>query len=328
MLAEFLYEWNPFNIYGTKVEYEDLIHRPLLSCETLMQDRLGHCRRLKVPADQANLLEKIMYWFQVHLNEKGHLEAIDKLISLFYQELLLNPPEKTEELQKLNSQINQLRQLKNDYFFVYLKKGDPTFIDLRLSEIEQHAYSIFSYYYKQLVDAQEEERKLVFQLFEKKAEKSLKYLREEYKAGLTKARLLMIMPENILFSLVEERIHSLDQRLLFIQNFYTQMSELEKHFEGTFTIPNLSDWINHLRSQLQIEKNKIAAELEIVIKSLILHSHLVPCDERVKQFLKLMEVDPDIWNKRSSSLFKEVLEDEINRMKSLFEKKHRSTFEG
>src|ERR1700730_8219171 len=112
MLTEFIYQWNPFNICGREVGVDDLICNPLQISETLMQDSQGRCRRIHVPSPHSSLWEKTVYWLQIHLNEKGHLDAIDKIISLFYQKLLQFPPQKTEGIQEFNLQIDQLRSLK------------------------------------------------------------------------------------------------------------------------------------------------------------------------------------------------------------------------
>lgn len=319
MLAKFFYQWNPLNLCGVKVGLEDLIYQPLLSNETLMQDSCGHCRRIKVPSTEASLLERVIFWLQVHINEKDHLETIDKLISLFYEKLLLHPPEETEELQRLNSEIENLRSLKNDYNFVYLKKGDPAFIELRLSEIEQHAYSIFSYFYKQHVTIEEDERKRAFLSFQEKADKIFQILKDEYYLGLVKARFIMIAPLDILRYLLPERIQSLDVRFQTIQELCEQIKSMEARYNGTFTIPHLNECVNQMRFCIDKELHKIELELQVLIRCLQIRYHLMPCHP-IKKILDCMEIHLKGREERqsmTSALFQEALAIEIHRIKSI-----------
>lgn len=323
MLTEFIYQWNPFNICGIKVGIEDLISNPLLPHETLMQDGYGNFRRIQVPYFHSPLWEKVVFWFQTHLNQKGHLEAIDKLITLFYQKLLQHPPQKTENLQDFNLKISQLRSLKNDYGFIYLKTGDSSFVDIRLKEIEQHAYSIFSYYYKQQILEQEEIRKKDFVLFEEQMELKFDYLAVEYFIGLIKARLLIFIPSEVLQSLFEQHVESLDNRLELIQNLYEEVNKIEKVHQGKFTIPLMNDHFHQIRMKLCNEVSKIRVEVEILIRHLILHYRLAPLKREAKMLLDLMQVDPEAYRKSQSCpfLFHEALENEIKRIRRIFKKK-------
>ena len=110
-----------------------------------------------------------------------------------------------------------MRCLKNDYGFRQNKEGDSSFIDSRLKEIEQRAYSIFSYYYKQQVLEQEEMRKRAFFLSKEQIEQKLHNLSLEYLYGLLAARLLAITPSEIVREFFEERALSLDKRLEILQ---------------------------------------------------------------------------------------------------------------
>ncbi|CAF23336.1 hypothetical protein [Candidatus Protochlamydia amoebophila] len=83
MIKNVLSRWNPLNIFGTEVEYQDLLHQPLESDETLIQDSRGCIHRLKVSSKHSTFWETVLYWIQIHLNKKGHLDAIDKLLSSF-----------------------------------------------------------------------------------------------------------------------------------------------------------------------------------------------------------------------------------------------------
>lgn len=319
MFTKFLYEWNPFNICGSEVGIEDLLSKPLQSSETLRQDTLGHCRRIQVPSHRADIWERVVFWLQTHLNEKGHLEAIDHLISLFYQKLLRDPPQKTEKLQEFNYQINQLGSLKNDYGFT-LVKTDSSFIDSRLKEIKQHAYSIFAYYYKLEVIEQEETKRKDFCLFQEHVHLIFQQLEDEYLSGLNKAHFVMLAPLDLLRQLIEERIQSIHDRLQAIQELHQEINKIEKMHEGQFTVPFINEYLDHIRIKLSNEVYKVKVEGELVIRNLILNYHLTSFKEEVKLLLDSLQVDPETHRqgKRCACLFKEALDIEIEQIRKLF----------
>lgn len=323
MLTEFIYQWNPFNVCGIEIGVDDLICNPLQPSETLMQDSYGRCRRIRVPTHHSSLWEKAVYWLQVHLNEKGHLDAIDKIISLFYQKLLQSPPQKTEGMQEFNLQIDQLRFLKNDYAFTHFKEQDSSFIDSRLKEIEQHVYSIFSYYHKQQVHEQEELRRKNFNIFQEQLNQKLHELSIEYLSGLLAARLLAIAPSDMVKKLFEERVQSLDFRLQIVQSLHDQINEMEKEHEGKFTIPNLGEVLSRIRAKLTHEVRNINVEAEILIGNLIMNYRLAFSKQEVKKILDSIEVDPEEFRegKMCAFLFEETLNSEIQRIQSIFGKK-------
>lgn len=296
MLAKLIYQfyqWNPFNLYGIEVEVEDLINCPLCSTETLRQDKYGSCRRIKAPSLDSSLWERWIFWLQVHLNEKGHLEAIDKLISLFYEKLLQNPPQLTQRFQEFKYQLNQLRCLKNDYGFVSLHQGDPSWVEYRLSEIEKSAYSIFEYYHKKQVSEQEEDRKKTFEFFQQHMDRKLEELAVEYLLGLEKVRLFTVAPYDVLPALFEERIKSLQERLKEIEALKDQIDEMERMHEGKFTIPFIKDYLKRMRLKLYHEIQKIGFETKLLIMNLIINYQITPFKDRVKVFLDIFQIDPE-----------------------------------
>lgn len=323
MLTEFIYQWNPFNVYGSRVEVEDLICNPLQTSETLMQDGNGHCRRIKVPPLNSSLWDKFIFWVQTHLNQKGHLDAIDNLISLFNQRLLQHPPQKTEKLQEIDLQISKLKLLKNDYCFTQLHVGDDSFIDLRLDEIEKHAYAVFTCYHIQQVLEEEKSRKQAFIIFQEQVEQQLQVLALEYCSGLIKARLLMMIPATILREFFEERVISLNDRLQIITELHQQINEMEKIHKGKFTISYFNSYLDRIRVRLSNEVCKINIEIEILIRNLILNYRLSPVKEAVKGILDSIEVNPEELRsgRGCAYMFQETLESEINRIKSIFNEK-------
>jgi hypothetical protein len=256
---------------------------------------------------------------QTHLNQKGHLEAIENLIALFHQKLLQNPPQKTENLQECHSQIHRLRSLKNDYFFAQ-QKGDSSFIDSRLKEIEQQAYSIFTYYHKQQAQEQEELRKQAFIQFEEHVEEMLEQLAEEYASGLLKGRLLIIAPPDMLSSLFEERVTSLDRRIEKIDILHQQLLEMEMFHKGKFTIPFIEDKLNSIKRRLCHEIHKLKIEAELIITHLIWNYRLTLSKEESQVLLDNFQANPAMPLEDFSSislLFKETLETEIQRIKEV-----------
>jgi hypothetical protein len=324
MLTEFIYQWNPLNIYGVEVGVEDLIRHPLQPNETLMQDGHGHCRRIYVPPQNSPLFERVIFWLQTHLNKKGHLAAIENLIALFYQHLLQNPPQKTENLQEFHLHVRQISSLKNDYFFVHDPQGDPSFIDSRLKEMEQHAYSIFTFYHKQQALEQEELRKQAFIQFQEQVEEKLEELAEEYRFGLMRGRLLIIAPSDILRALFEERVESLDRRIEAIEALHQQLLEMETLLKGKFTIPLLEETLIDIKRRLCQEVYKVQVEAELMIRHLILNYRLTLSKEESKILLDSIQVDPEKNRGEFPScpalLFEESLESEIEKMKKIFQK--------
>ncbi len=322
MLTKLIRHWNPFNLYGIEVDIEDLICNPLKSNETLRQDYRGHCKRIQAPSIHSSNWEKFVFWLQIHLNEKGHLEAIDKMISLFHEKLLKDPPQVIEQLQKFNFQADKLRSLKNDYGFVYLKQGDAYFIELRLNEIKQHAYSIFADHHGKQAHAEEEARRLAFLMFVTQMEQKLEELDISYSEGLRKARLMLIASSHYLQMLFEERVQSLQNRFKIIQELESQINEVEMKYKGKFTIPSADEYFYRLRARVCHEVRKIGIEAESVIENLIINYRIGPFKEEIKLLLFSVEIDPDTIQEVDRDLnktpFCEELQDEIHRIQTHF----------
>lgn len=316
MLTEFVCKWNPLNLYGIEIDLEDLICSPLQSNETLREDCCGNYRRIKVPSSSSSFWEKCVFWLQTHLNKKGHVEAINKLISLFDEKLLQNPPQIAEKLQQFNWQIDQLRSLKNDYGFTSLKQGTSSFIESRLLAIEQHAYSIFAYYHQKQVIEEENVRKKAFLLFQEEIDQKLEELALRYFVGLQKARLLILSSSDALQVLFEERVQSLQNRLKIVQDLQQQIDEMEKVHQGKFTIPCIKDYFYTIRKRVCHEVRKIGIEAENVIRNLLVNYRIAPFREEVKLLLYSMRIDPDKIRLEDINTmpFSEELNDEILRI--------------
>lgn len=293
MLPEFFYRWNPFNLYGVEVQIEDLICDPLGSNETLMQDGCGFYRRIKAPSFRSTLLEKILFWLQTHLNEKGHLEAIDQLISLFHEQLLVDPPRFPKKLEEFKRKLDKLRSLKNDYAFVHLKKGDPSIIELRLWEMEQYAYSILIHHMNQEAFEQEKIRKKTFNVFRAQIEGKLDELTFLHLIGLQKARFVMVASSNVLRLLFEEHVLNLATRLSTISELQGKVDVIEKEHEGKFTIPSIHDYFRRWRKRLNLEIRRLKVEANILIGNLIINYKITPVNEEAKLILLSLNITPE-----------------------------------
>jgi hypothetical protein len=320
MLTELFYQWNPFNLCGTEVKVDDLICNPLRSTETLRQDCYGRCKRIQTPSVHSSFWERFVFWLQTYLNEKGHLEAIDKMISLFQEKLLENPPKVIEKLQEFNLQADQLFALKNDYGFTYLKQGNSAFIESRLDEIKRQAYLIFSQYHEQQVLSEEEARKKAFILFQEEIEQKLRELDSDYLSGLYQSCFLLIAFSDRLQCLFEERIVSLQSRFKMIQELQQKIDEMEALLQGKFTISCIKDYFQCLRVKLCNEVRKIGVETENVLGNLLINYRITPFKEEVKVLLYSVEIDPDEMPISQISMFpcRDELNGEIARIQGIF----------
>ncbi len=323
MVGKFLQNWIPFNFFGKQVQLEDLIKNPLQPNETLRQcSLLGYCRRIQVPSQESNLWDKIVFWIQIHFNEKGHLEAIDKLISFFQESLFQNPPQATETLEAFNSQAEKLLALKNDYGFISLKLGDPQDVELRLQEIQKQAYCIFEAYLQKEALEKEEKRKQAFIAFRNHVDLQLFNLSQEYLRSLKKIRLFIMVPSENIQSLFEERVQSICYRLDLIKSLNQQIDEIEQEHQGKFTIPFINEYLNSLRINLCCEVHKISIEVEILIENLIINYQITHTHQQVDLILKFIQVNPDDVHPTQDALdylsCSKNLNEEIARIQSFF----------
>ena len=229
----------------------------------------------------------------------------------------------TENLLEIRDQIDQLRLLKNDYGFSHLKAPNSSFIDIRLKEIEQHAYSIFTYYYKMEVIEKEEEGKRKFYLFQEEVYVKCQQLALEHAVRMIQIRFLTMVPVEILKVLLRETIKSINDRLYSIQVLHQNIDEMEKMYEGKFTIPFIHSYSDRIRTLLSNEVRKVKIEAELIISNLILNYQLTPFKSEVKELLDSLHINPEEERsgERSAWVFKETLEIEIERIKLLFKNK-------
>ncbi|KIC72883.1 hypothetical protein [Candidatus Protochlamydia amoebophila] len=87
MIKNVLSRWNPLNIFGTEVEYQDLLHQPLESDETLMQDSRGCIHRLKVSSTHSTFGRQFFIGFKFTLIKK----VIWMQLINYYLLLILKP---------------------------------------------------------------------------------------------------------------------------------------------------------------------------------------------------------------------------------------------
>lgn len=292
MVSDFFSEWNPFNIFGDEVRIEDLISAPLQQNETLVQSNCGRCRRIKAPYQDSTRWDKFIYWVRTHLNQRGHLEAIDKLLALFQEMVLQDPPLAIEHLEKFDRHVEVLASLKNDYAFVYLQQGDPSRIDHKLHAVQKMAYLIFEYCYRQQALEDEKKRKIAFLNFREIIERTIDDLARQFLVGLKYDRCLMVVSPEWLHDLFEERVLSMHVRLKVIQWLNNEINAMEKTHHGKFTIPRINDYLSALRRRLLCEFKKVVIEAEIMIENVMINFRIFPNNDAARAILQAIGISP------------------------------------
>jgi hypothetical protein len=273
-LIDFLSKWNPFNIYGTEVEIDDLIQRPLELNETLMQDCRGQFHRIQAPAASSSWKNHLLFWLQTHLNSKGHLDAIDSVICQYQTHLIKNPPFHIQSLNLIQEQTDHLLALKNDYYFSHLNQGNSAFVDSKLLDIQKQAYSIFASNHRQQAIVQEEIRRKAFFEFCDEIKKEVEELHVSHLKSLST------------HNLSEAAIQLIDQRVNHIECLYHKIELLEKQHQGKFTIPSLRHYIKIFYLQLKLELNKLEKEIHLLDqKSVVLSQELYDKVNQLKHLL-------------------------------------------
>ncbi|WP_068468386.1 hypothetical protein [Candidatus Protochlamydia phocaeensis] len=285
MFNEALSRWNPFNVFGSEIEIEDIIRHPLQHNETLMQDSRGRFHRITAPASQASFWDKLIFWIQTHLNQKGHLDAIDNIILSFQERVLQQPILAAEELKAIKAKMESLKSLKNDYCFTHLHLGDPLSIDLRLKAIEDQAYSIFEKSIQQMAKEQEDVRRKQFVIFTQAMQIALARLNKEYLISLKQLRFLVVSFPPQLTILFQDRIENIRSRLFLIQQLNDQIVIMKKDHQGKFTISGVDAYLEQIRSQLRLEIEKIKVEIDVLIENLKINHHINPLKEQIAEFL-------------------------------------------
>lgn len=288
-----LFSWlDPFFLFGYKEELENLVKTPLQLDETLRLDKNGSFHRLKVPTNQANLWNKLIFWTHIHFNKKSHLTAIDQLIFLFEQRILALPCLVHTEFQKVSEQIECLKSLKNDYGFSVLGEGDPVEIDQKLQRIEKHANLLLEKYMKQTALEEEEKKRKIFLHFFKEAQAILTLLSQESWFGLQEARrLLVAFSEDIPF-LFAARLHNIQTRLLLTQDLNEEIDAIDSDFQYKNVIPDINIYVNGLRHKLNREVNNLEEEIEVLIENLRGYYYYHPYDQTLHEYFLLIGINP------------------------------------
>jgi hypothetical protein len=307
MFIAFLSKWNPFNIYGKETHCEDLIHNPLQSDETLMQDSSGCYHRIRAPLLIARKWNRLKFWCQRRLNKKGHVETIHAIISLFWQKVLNQPLDDVSQLNDLKFQLTQLSSLKNDYCFNYLKKGDPRDIEMLLADIEKQAYRIFEFNYQQKSIAEEKKRRQTFLLFQEQIEQQLVELHRDYLEGLTGARLLIITPFTALEKFLSNRLYQIQQKIDRIEKLYLHIEFIHVEHQGKFTIPYIREYLTTLKEKLCCEIKKIHLELNFIIENLTLNYCIFPLEKKIVQLMAALDTEINLsFYQKQEEIFLEL----------------------
>ena len=291
MFGRFLSKLNLCSFSGSETKLNDLIQHPLQPNETLMQDSQGCYHRIKAPTKHSNFLEKCFFWFQIHLNRKGHLVAIDNMIDSFQQEILNTPIKTSEDMQKIKVETDHLRALKNDYRFNTSSK-DPVEIEKRLKLIEKEAYKLFSSHTKEMAQELEDRKVKFFEEFKTAAQTSFKYLKNENHQSMLKMQFLMTYSSAQLNTLFDERVTSIRFRIHLIQGLNYRIVLIRKDHLGQFTIPSLSDCLNALSETLKKELELILFECNVLTENLMINYCINPAKEEIEQLFSLIKINP------------------------------------
>lgn len=292
-MAKHLFSWlDPLILLGFEAEIENLIDIPLQFDETLRLDKAGSFHRLKIPAKQSTIWVKIIFWTHLYFHKRGHLIAINQLISLFEQRLLSMQLLAQRDYQKISKQIDSLKSLKNDYGYTVLKQGDPVDVDIRLEKIKKHAYILFEKHVKQMAFEQEEKRREEFLLFLNRAHSFLTLLAQESCFGFQEARRLLTAYEDDLPYLFSERLHSIQTRLLLSRDLSNEIDEMETYHRGKFSILDIHFHLNELRIKLDREVNNLEAEIENLITNLKCFFYYHQSNQVLQEYFLLIGVNP------------------------------------
>ena len=289
MLTEFFSQLNPFNLYGCEVTLEDILCQPLQPGETLVQDCFGRCRRIKASVPGATLKERVRFWVQTHVNDKGHLDAIHHLISTFYRQLQKDPPRDLDKLQKVHEEINQLRSLKNDEGFVSLNLGDPEEIEHQLCLMEREAYRQFAEFLHARAREEEGRRKHSFCQFQTEMESKLHALSRDFNFSTFRARLIQMAPGPLLRKLVWEWLLHMQERITLIEELYEGIDKIEHDHRGKFTIPEIQDQLRTWKQQLRREQLKLWIEKEMLYENLLIN-YRVTSNNEIEEFIDLIKL--------------------------------------
>jgi hypothetical protein len=313
MLANFFSYWNPLNIYGDRIGVEDLIIHPLESDETLMEDSTGCCHRIRTPSNQSNIWKKIIYWFQIHLNENDFPIASDHLIMELHRILLDDPPTLTQRLAEFYTKIEKLESLKKSDESDQLEE-EIAQIDAKLLSLRRIAYLIFAYSHHEHVKEKELSRKERFFLFKEIVSQNLSLISQEYIRCAILDRLLIIVTEDKLKSLFSERCASIKHRLDILQDTNAQINEIEDLHLGKFTIPHIKRIIRRLRSRVQYELRKLVVEAGMMVDQLIINFQIYPKNHAVATLLEYLIANPHRNEKKKRVKEIELFDDESKQL--------------
>jgi hypothetical protein len=282
MIKNILLQWNPFNIFGTRIEYQDLIHHPLQIDETLRQDSRGCVRRLKVPSQKSSYWEMILYWIQTHLNQRGHLDAIDKLLSSFDAQTVQCSFLASKEFKEIKSNLETLKSLRNGYHFqlAEIKK-----IDRRLAEIETKASAIFEYSMQKMAKEQEEEREKFFLFLKEEVKLIHAECKEQHQNNLQKIKLLLLASPQHLTKFFQEWVVHMRSRTRKIRMLIEKINLLEINHQGKFTIPLFERHIEEMRKKLKESLELMESETKILIDDLEINYQVNSFKELIKDLL-------------------------------------------
>lgn len=306
---------------GFPEDFEEILERPLQKNETLRMNKNGQFHRLKIPTERSPFIYRVVFWIELIINPKNHLEAINSLINQ-YELLLFNYPNlSNEDFARVEREIDCLRSLKNDYALQCLNRGDPELIEQRIINIERKAEELLKKHQAEKRDVYTIAKEKVFLSFFKESRAIIHLLLLEGRFGHHETAKLFNCVQDDLPYLFHERVNHLQARLMLARQLEEDIRQIEKYvlpLLDASAFDENEEMIDHLpclESKLDSEVNEMEVELEtllLILKDYLnehpLQTGLYPYDERL---------DPIDYKRESPVMEKiEVLEKSLELLRA------------
>jgi hypothetical protein len=281
-----VFKWfDPFSLFGQKVEFDLLIRKPLKNDETLRLDDDGCFYLFKVPKSQAAIWDRFIFKVHLYFNKSSHLEAIDQAIFLFDKRISSLTQMMQEDYQEIKGQIECLKSLRNDYGFTFDQEYREE-LDQKLQELEQKAYVLLEKNAQVIAEEQIKQRKEKCHRFIHEAKAILILLNHESIFGLQEVRRILTAFSDDVPFLLKSRLHNIQARLLLAQDLYEEMEVLERANEGNLIV--LQDQLKVIQEKLSLELNNLEYELGMLVNNLKIYYTQHPQDSHLHDYFPLI----------------------------------------
>jgi hypothetical protein len=255
-------------LYGERVEVEDLINRPLKINERLMRDNEGFYHRISIPEVRASLSNRIIYWIQTHLNTKWDLEAIPDLIIYFNENILKMHLEAGKNLEHVFEKGKKLKEdLHLNHKSTYAGKTIEE-MDVTLKKLEDEVNRIKENEKIDGIIRQEDERKKKYTTDYQEIEKKIAGIKANSETNLKTINLLMTTRSYHLQELFEKILKSINLELDEVEKSVSEFNRFtseQKKYKG---FPFTEQLLNNIKIRIKDVISLIALQIETAIKNL------------------------------------------------------------